>query len=271
MKNFFFFGALILCVESNSQQIPNGNFEIWGLYNTWTLEPQDWDTPNNQIMTPVIQDLDAYEGEFAMKVNVLPGFEGAIQQIATTSFPVTAIPSSLQFMVKANVPDSDELDNVSVTAEFRLNGAIVYTETLGVFETVSTWQTQTINFVTTQEAVDEVRIHVAAGYVYSLFGGSWDTWISVDEMKFLPETKVFEILEPSIIFYPVPCNDVLNVSSSALLPNRAEISIFDAEGLLVFTSKFSKEIDLKKLNAGNYLVVISSDSEIIDRRLFCVK
>jgi hypothetical protein len=121
MKKYLLPAALFMQMAGASQLVvPNGNFEIWDLYNTWTLEPLDWTTSNDQIIESVRQDTAAYEGVFAMRVTVLPGFEGGVPQSASTLAMTTEAPTELQFAVKANVPDDVEQDRVEVKVEYMI-------------------------------------------------------------------------------------------------------------------------------------------------------
>jgi hypothetical protein len=185
MKIIFTASALIAFVATaNSQfEVPNGNFEVWDFYNTWTLEPQFWETPNNQLIYSTMPDSNAFEGDLAMKIIPLQGFEGAIPQSASVLFSIQEIPASLNFAVKAYVAEGNPNDQVSVRIQFMYEDAVVLTETWTSFESIDNWEEIEIELSTSQLPFDEAMITVQAGYSDGLGGGSIDTWISIDAMS----------------------------------------------------------------------------------------
>ncbi|MBL7943628.1 MAG: hypothetical protein JNM00_12725, partial [Flavobacteriales bacterium] len=184
MKYFLLGAAFSLqCIANAQFEVPNGNFEVWDLYNTWTLEPLDWETPNDQLIASVRQDSAAYEGELAMRVTVLPGFEGGVPQEASILIPTDVAPDQLQFAVKTNVPEDVEQDRVEVKVEFLSDNELLYDQTWQSFESIIEWEIVTMEFPEIFVDISHVRITVSAGFTSGLFGGSWDTWISVDQMS----------------------------------------------------------------------------------------
>jgi hypothetical protein len=254
-------------IQSISQEIPNGNFEVWDLYNTWTLEPQYWTTQNNQLNTPITQDEDAAEGNYAMRVKVLPGFEGGIQQIAHISIPIEYIPVSLNYWVKAVVPDTYELDNVTVTAAFYHSGDEVYHQMDIIYDSIPVWEEHFMNFPAIDVAVDEVRILVSAGFTTGLNGGSWDTWISVDDMKFSDEVSISQQEFSPVRLYPNPFQDVITVKSAA---NGSMLVLTDLSGKTVIETPTAGQIDLTHLPDGIYIATIK-DSHTVHFRQKIVK
>lgn len=259
-KSTILFPLVLIVCQWKAQDIPNGNFEVWDLYNSWTLEPQYWLTQNNQIMTPVTQDTLSHEGEYAMNVHVLPGFEGGIQEIAHTSLAVEYIPVALTYWVKASVPDGYELENVAVTASFFYQGLEVYNEMDVIYDSIAEWEQHTILFDQIDVSVDEVRLLVSAGFVTALGGGSWDTWISVDEMAFSDELAVHDQNIAPGPFYPNPCAGILYLPS---FEPGDTVQIIDSQGRMLNMPPASQTLDLGHLAEGLYIVrLIKSNGRI---------
>jgi len=182
----FIFGCLLASSNLFAQlEIPNGDFETWGYYNTWTLDPASWECSNFQLANHVIPDSMAYEGNRAMRVYPYGFFESA-PGYASVEFAADAIPASVDFAVKAYI---DGLDSVSVRVAFiNTNGGedwiiqeskVWYTDT-----SIPEWQVISIPLDQVEPVIDRCLISVIAGYGQFFLEGSLDTWISVDAMGF---------------------------------------------------------------------------------------
>ncbi|MBL0315778.1 MAG: T9SS type A sorting domain-containing protein [Flavobacteriales bacterium] len=249
-------GCIILLFQQiKGQEIPNGNFEVWDLYNTWTLEPEYWSTQNNQLTTPVTQDTLAHEGDFAMRVQVLPGFEGGVQEIAYISFPIAFMPYSMNYWVKASVPDGNDLENVTVTASFYYLGQEVYTDMDVMYDSITTWEQRVMIFPPIDVAVDEIRILVSAGFVTPLGGGSWDTWISIDEMAFSNEVSVSNTNIETNFFYPNPCRGTLYLQT---VTAGSILEIYNLQGVLISNEQAYQQNDLTFLPSGMYALKLKT-------------
>lgn len=252
MKHFFIL-ALCAPILMNAQtEIPNGNFETWDYYNTWTLEPESWTTPNNQLVMSVLQDSASYEGELAMRVKVQPGFEGGIPQTASVSFPslFDEYLGGVRFYVKANVPDGDTLDRVSVLIEFLHEDAIVHSAEWIGYESIVDWEMVLID-AHPENYYEEIRIVVQAGYFGELGGGSWDTWISVDHMSLPVAFGVDDMETESFSVFPNPVESVLHIQRDT--PASA-IRIEDVCGRVVMEYSFANAIDVSSLTSGMYFI-----------------
>lgn len=246
-----------------AQYIPNSGLEVWDYYNTWTLEPQYWETPNDQLIQSVVQDSNAFAGELAMRVGVLPGIEGGLQQVAMLSFPADYLPYAIGFAVKCYVPDADPEDNVSVTVEYRHSGNTLGFETWASFTSIPEWQEHMILLPPIDIAIDELRIHVAAGYIDPLASGSWDTWISVDEFSISNGLSAESESEIAFEFYPNPVKDKLMITDHRPLKSPATIRIFNSTGTLVSDSQLGRELDLSALPPGLYHLQVFSENDLV--------
>lgn len=256
---------LIYAVGNHAQTpVPNGDFEVWDLYNTWTLEPQYWETSNNQLIFSTMPDSNAYEGDLAMKIVPLQGFEGAVPQSASVLFPVEEIPSTLNFAVKAHVADEDPNDQVSIRIQFLNEDAVVSTDTWTSFESIDEWEEVVFELSTSELPFEEVVITVQAGYSNGLGGGSIDTWISVDAMSLEGFSGVDDDVLPTVLVYPNPCSDLIILSGIQISTSLQNIHIFDASGRdcssLIQVNKHASadkiDLDVRGLASGLYQVVV---------------
>ncbi len=257
--------------------VPNGSFETWDYYNTWTLEPEFWNTPNNQLTESVVQDSSAFEGELAMRVKVQPGFEGGIGQTADVIVPLSSFPSVLHFAVKASVPDGDENDQVSVTVNFFDGEILVLSQSWTATDSIAQWQEVNIGFVPPGAAATTAQIVVTAGYVGPLGGGSWDTWISVDDMYWTTAESVEDTNVATLELFPNPANDVLNLKCLNVVAKGCCFSITDISGKVFYTNTNNAamsnngtlQIDVSALPGGSYIAEYNTGSSIL-RKHFVV-
>ena len=260
--------AIMLFVKHGSSQVevPNGNFEFWDLYNTWTLEPQYWDTPNNQLIYSTMPDSNAFEGDLAMKIVPLQGFEGAVPQSVSVYISTQEIPTTLNFAVKAHVADENPNDRVSVRIQFLNQEAIVLTDTWTSFESIDEWEEIVFELSTSELIFDAIEIKVQAGYTDGLSGGSIDTWISVDAMSLEGFSGVDDDSLSAILVYPNPCSEFIILSGIQNATLVQNIQIFDASGrdcssLVEVNNNASADkidLDVRALACGLYQVVVLS-------------
>ncbi len=268
----FFLAILgISYLSGKAQEIPNGDFEVWDFYNTWTLEPQYWDTPNNQLIESVVQDTNAAQGGFAMRVKVLAGFEGGVPQLATLSFLGDTVATHLRYMIKTNIPDEDEFDRVSVGVELLMTGNVVYTKVDTIFESMPEWELRYLELTDSPSFFDGVRISVTSGYTNGLFGGSWDTWISIDDLRF--ESIVGLRNEPNETFniYPNPSNHWVNFSAPENLWQVGILVISDSKGQPVFKGKLKQRIAVERFPTGIYQASIFVEEQLVHAAKFVVQ
>ena len=184
-KIYILTSAVLLWNLSIAQNIPNGNFETWGLYNTWNYTPENWNTGNFQLFEHVFIDSAAYEGNFAMKVFPYTYFEAA-PGYASTSLEIDIIPQYLSFYVKCDIPV--ELDSVSVSVSFFNGEYMVYSEKWSSDESIEDWQQVVLELDQIEPIIEFVIIDVVAGYGLFL-EGSTETWISIDAIEFSDEVN----------------------------------------------------------------------------------
>lgn len=268
----FFFAILVVsCLSGKAQEIPNGDFEVWDLYNTWTLEPQYWDTPNNQLIESVVQDTNAAQGELAMRVNVLAGFEGGVPQWAALSFLADTVATHLRYMVKTNIPDGDEFDRVSVGVELLISGNVIYTNVDTIYESIPEWELRYLPLPDSPSFFDGVRISVTSGYNNGLSGGSWDTWISIDDLRFESVVGLRNEHTETFNVYPNPSSHWVNFSVPENLWQLGIMVISDANGQPIFKGKLKQSIAVDRFPTGIYLASIFVEEQLVCAAKFVVQ
>lgn len=86
------------------------------------------------------------------------------------------------------------------------------------------------------------------------------------DINTLPNTIDFKV-------YPNPSKGIFTVSSNSLLYNNLVIQIFNANGGLLYSTKFSgtKTLNLKELPAGNYILKVSNSQGAIKSEKIIIK
>lgn len=226
MKQLFLSLTLCTCFLSYAQiEIPNADFETWGYYNTWNLEPEEWSTGNFQLYEHVFRDSSAYEGDWAMRVYPFGFFEPYPGQ-ATAYFPVTEIPSTLDFYMKSYM--GQEADSVSVHVQLFHLDEMLLDEYWASDETVEDWTPVTFEIPTTIIPATHAQVTVQASYGGAFLEGSLDTWISVDAMSLNAANSIND--EKSLTYLLSRRGNTLNIQG-ANAPLRIEL--YDLNGKLV--------------------------------------
>ena len=248
-------------------EIPNGDFESWFNSKLTDWVPEYWETDNYFEYPTTIPDSSAFEGNLAMRVRPIQGFEGAVPRTSSTLFSISGTPLNFHFAVKTNIPDLDPYDEVSVQIEFLNEDAVIGSEIWTSTETIDVWQEVDLAIAPLMFPVEETRITVKAGYLGALGGGSIDTWISVDDMSLDVTSGVDDAVQSPILVYPNPCSDFIAVKCIDHSFTTESIQIFDASGRdcssLIGVNKVATadriDLDVSALASGLYQVVVQSD------------
>lgn len=133
-------GLLLVVQYSHAQiDVPNGDFESWGLYNSWNYTPQDWNTGNFQLHEHVFIDSLAFEGEKAMKVYPYTFFE-PYPGYASTYFELpNETPASLDFYYKSFIGTDVEVDSVYVSIQLFSDDILMLDHSWNTDETQLEW------------------------------------------------------------------------------------------------------------------------------------
>jgi hypothetical protein len=258
---------LALVLSSQAQPIiPNADLEAWSIPNTWTYTPDDWTTGNNQLLEHVVRDSMACEGNLAMRVYPIPGFE-TWEGVAWTEFDATYIPANLSFCVKANIV---EVDTVKVRLTFWNDGGdtplLAYEKIWMTTQSIENWSTINVPLDQIEPIMHFARLEVIAGYTTALGGGSPDTSISVDDFSF---TVAESVEENECRFSASYAQGWLQVNQPDCGSDKMPlVRLYDLRGNLVIEKRGST-INLSQLSTGLYLVAIGgNNSPIYTQKLF---
>lgn len=231
-------------------QIPNSGFENW-IENGWSNDPEDWETDNSELVQPVTQDLEAYEGMYAMKVTAVPIGVGDWGE-ASTIVPIDYIPASLDFWVKSQ----NENGFVQVLIEF-FNGEVLFTSFFwGTSESISDWTFVSLEMTQQEPILTYAKITVSA-LVGDLIAG--EAQISIDEMSFGETNAVSDQSLNNIQVYPNPAKDSFQFDAENDKVDRIEIYALDGKlaKAVELNDLKTKEVDISSLAPGMYQLMFS--------------
>ncbi|MCB0760548.1 MAG: T9SS type A sorting domain-containing protein [Flavobacteriales bacterium] len=240
-------------------QIPNGNFEEWEIPNTWNWEPVGWETPNSQLIEVVVQDSFAYEGNLAMRVKPLQGFETAAGA-AMTEFPINLVPGQLDFAVRNYIPDGS-IDSVGVIVSlFESQDALypIYSVKWFTTQSISEWTPIALDLDPSVVGATTCRIVVFAGYNGPLGGGPASTWIAVDDMSLDYAIGLNPpIEEPSWNVWV--SRGELHVTGPQV-DEHTQLELLDLSGRTV-KHGLGSEMKCEELNSGIYLLRVANNNQ----------
>ena len=104
---------------SQAQTIPNSGLETWKDVGGWYFNPENWETNNCQIMTPVLQDTNSYSGNYSLTIS---HDYSAITGYAKSRFPFNVHAAAIKVYVKCEI---SSIDTVSVLVDVYLNREII--------------------------------------------------------------------------------------------------------------------------------------------------
>ncbi|MEO0404185.1 MAG: T9SS type A sorting domain-containing protein [Bacteroidota bacterium] len=252
MKNTILVMAVVcICHLAQSQiDVPNGNFETWGVYNNWNYTPDQWSTGNFQLFEHVFIDSLSYEGTKAMMVKPYTFFEPSPGQ-ATIFFEISEIPDVLEFVYKSNI--AGELDSVSVHVQVFNDQDLLYNVMWDTDESQLVWTPVSLSLPSIVLPATHMRISVQAGYGIFL-GGSFDTWISVDDLRINTSSSVSESeIEAHVNF------TAAFVSWENLASEKVSGNVYDLTGKELLNGHENK-INLTTLSQGIYLFVLRNEN-----------
>jgi hypothetical protein len=259
---FLFGTSLFLGFDSEAQLIPNGDFESWGIYNSWTEEPTGWNTPNSQLIETTVKDLDAYEGEFAMRVNPYNMGVGEYGW-GNIDFPISYIPSSLDFYAKW---DKTSTAAVGVDITFYNEDTPIYTTSWYAQENVSEWTLIQIPLDQIEPIMDHVTVNV---YVSIGDFAPGEGWISVDQMSFGGVNGIHELtLNNDLLLFPNPVSDVLYIKD---VSSSSSYDIYDQLGKKVANGVYGSGIDVKSLDSGSYTLSLITKKAVVRKGGFVIE
>lgn len=241
--------CFLLAAFSLSAQIPNAGFENWS-FNGWNYVPDEWETDNSELQEPVTQDLEPYQGEYAMKVTAVPYELGMIGE-ARVSFPNEAIPPSLNFWVKSAV----ENGYVEVRIEFWNEDNLIYFEQWFNTGQIPEWTFVSMELEQIEPVLTDAKIHVTA-LVGDLVAGNAE--ISLDAMGFGQPQSVSNYSNYKFSIYPNPAQNHFIFQDEE--GNVELFEIYTLDGKLIETVQVNNSgnnsVDISGLANGIYSLVL---------------
>ncbi len=251
----FFLLVYLLTVPALGQQVPNSGFENWTNMNgIW--EPDDWNTQNGLSgdEPPVTRSMDAYEGDYAMKVEALLNPQiGPIAWYgeAFTQVAIDYIPPALNFYTKYIAASG----SVLVDVKFYNDSLLVLYEGWYSTDTAEVYIPVSIPLEQVDSSVTHATIKVYA-LVGDAFPGIAQIW--VDKMEFGEYSAVPELGKASLKVYPNPTNGMVYIKSAK---DIGKLMIFNALGQMVWIEAVSgneAEIDITSFKPGIYMLFSES-------------
>lgn len=239
-------------------QIPNAGFETW-ILDDFYLEPEGWSTSNTEIESAVTQDLDSYEGVYAMKVTAIPNGLSA-SGFAQAYVPIDYIPASLNFYAKTEV----EFGAVSVAISFYNQDFLFETFEWTISEDLENWTFVSLEMPQYEPVLTHAFITVTA-YYGDLVPGT--AWISVDAMGISQTLNSEEKGKIRFSMFPNPATDQVQLDN---LPEKAHYRIMDCLGKTMVQKAIrntNEIIYLDQFNPGIYLVEVINGEKRATRRL----
>jgi hypothetical protein len=249
--------ALIsLTISSKAQTIPNSNFESWNNIGGWYLNPENWETNNNHLMTPVQQDTNSYCGNYALTIN---HDYSSITGYAKSKFPLNVHPSAIKVYVKCEVSTTDK---VSIQVDLYLNRQIIDDGMWSSTMSISEWTLITIPITQRSTEGDSIEIKIIGG-------DSLQTSFSLDEFSYDLISGIDTYPGPVWKLYPNPFHDKLKYKLPGIGDNQLnKFEIIDIYGRTVACmNSFTRqgELDLSGLTNGAYIVKIKTDNEVLTK------
>jgi hypothetical protein len=247
MKIFTIVVALLICTQTQAQ-IPNAGFEDWTNWSGWFDDPDNWDTNNGQLFTPVVKDTFAYQGDFAMQVN----FNGS----AATIFPVASHPQILSAFVKTNFTS---YDTVGITIRVYANDLVTDSAVWLSTTPQTSWTQIDIPVSQNNPNADSVEIIVSGG-------NQPNTTFSIDDVSFLI-TGFGDIISNPINIFPNPVNDQLFVNLPGnRSPKTVKIFNINLQGIKIInqvskTGQSTICVNVNDLVAGTYLFSVECEDK----------
>lgn len=245
-------------IWSQAQTIPNSGFESWENLFGWILDPENWETNNSQLMTPVQQDTNSFSGNYALTIN---HDYASITGYAKSKFPLNEHPSAIKVYVKCEM---STIDTVSVLVDVYSNLQIIddgmWTSTMNISE----WTLITIPITQRSAEGDSIEIRIIGG-------DSLQTSLSVDEFSFDIISGIQTSISNIWTLYPNPFHNKLKYELFGIEDSQMILfEIIDIYGRTV--AKINKytlqgELDFPDVSSGAYIVRITTDQEVLTKIL----
>ena len=290
------FSLMTLAFVSNAQ-IDNGDFENWtdsmiGAYTYDSLihwKTTDLPSQQNGDNHPhsAQPTTDAYASPTAILLTswsaaagIFPGIPGAasngdvyVNLAGMTIAPIGGVPdnvrhASLMGYYKYEPAGAGDIGSIEVCL-FKRNGANRDTVASGMFNpqlTISSYSLFTINLTpNSTDTPDSSLIWIQSSPRSPLGSGKTGTKLYVDSLYYQGIIGVNEIspLVKSMITYPVPAANDLNVRLELVSPMNMNYSVENITGKTVLSGRMNgseQKIDVSNLSNGHYVVNVNDES-----------
>ena len=246
MKTLFTF-LIAISMAPLSAQIVNGDFESWITVNE-SLVLEGWESYTFEDINSVTQDLEAYEGIYAVRVEALENGAGSFGS-ASTIVDIDYIPPSLDFYVKASSEFGAVMVDVTFYNESDPFNSFDWTS---ADEVISEWTFVSIPLVQNEPVLTHAEIRITA-QVGDFAPGS--AVISVDQMEFGNTTGLNDLSEKALNIYPNPTSNAIRI---AKVSEVSYVEIMDLSGKLVrrlSRAEIQNEISVRDLTPACYTVI----------------
>lgn len=238
---------LLACLALHgAAQIPSSNFEVWVSSPQSGLLPQGWVSDNTAEVQTVIQDLDAYEGNYSMMVLALPTGIGEYGYAATT-FPIDYIPAVLTFYAKTAVLNASVQVDISFYNENTLFETFYWFGT----ESNSEWTQISIPLIQNEPVLTHATIQVIAQVGDFAVGSAQ---ISVDAMALIHTLGTANTRTEAGAMFPNPTAGEVNFSAKL---KAVSAKVYNSSGKLIKTVQLkanASSFSLSGLPKGEYIV-----------------
>jgi hypothetical protein len=242
-----------ITLYSMAQTIPNSGFETWENIGGWYFNPENWETNNSQIMTPVLQETNSYSGNYSLTIN--HNFS-ARTGYAKSRFPFNVNAVAIKAYVKCEISTRDK---VSVLVNAYLNQQLTGDGMWTSSNSISEWTLITIPITQKSSEADSLEIQI--------FGGdSLQTSISVDEISYDLISGINTHTSPVYTLYPNPFSEKLRYEISG--PEENQMILFEITDVygrtIARVDKYTNqgELNFPDIPAGIYIVKITTNLEV---------
>lgn len=245
-----------ITLYSMAQTIPNSGFETWENIGGWYFNPQNWETNNNQLITPVLQDTDSYTGNYSLTIN---HDYSAGTGYVKSRFPFNVNAVAIKVYVKCKISTRDK---VSVLVNAYLNQQIIGDGMWTSTNSIAEWTLITIPITQKSSEADSLEIQIIGG-------DSLQTSFSVDEISYDLFSGIDTYSRSVCNIYPNPFKEKLNYELPGIDDNRLILfEIIDTYGRTVASiDKYTKKgaLNLPDVPSGIYIVKITTNLEVLTK------
>jgi hypothetical protein len=252
MKTKIILSVIIFCFFGHlkGQNIPNNSFENWINIGGWFDNPDFWMTNNSQIVVPVVKDTNAYDGNFAVKLNTI-----GIRPYVRSKFVFHAHPLLIEAFVKSNILSGDSVDiHVKIYAGGNLVDSGRWTSTTSI----NGWTLQQIPVTMNNPFTDSLEIIIMGGH-------QTGTTLSVDAMSAVTTGIDLHNAELHYTLFPQPASKKAKLEFDNRAHENFSFTLYNCKGQSVQNINYITDnhikLDLSSFRGGLYLFRLSTNNK----------